>query len=139
MPVLVEDAAEAVPSVDMKAGADGRLGDRRGQRLQWPGVRDSLVRPMGVVELLELTQSVEQEPLVPDQGPAKQLAAAGLHPAFHDRVHSRHLDTAEHDLDAGVFEHVWVPTTCVTWADALPSAVSRPVPGEPVLVRPDVG
>jgi len=35
--------------------------------------------------------------------------------------------------------HLWVPTTCVTRADALPSAVSRPVPGEPVLVRPDVG
>ncbi len=28
MPVLVEDAAEAVPSVDVKAGAGGRLGDR---------------------------------------------------------------------------------------------------------------
>src|SRR5467141_1844340 len=36
-------------------------------------------------------------------------------------------------------QHLWVPTTCVTRADALPSAVSRPVPGEPVLVRPDVG
>ena len=35
--------------------------------------------------------------------------------------------------------HLWVPTTCVTWADALPSAVPRPVPGEPVLVRPNVG
>jgi MarR family protein len=33
---------------------------------------------------------------------------------------------------------LWVPTTCVTWADALPSAVSRPVPGEPVLVWADV-
>jgi hypothetical protein len=28
--------------------------------------------------------------------------------------------------------------TCVTWADALLSAVPRPVPGEPVLARPDV-
>ena len=57
---------------------------------------------MSIVELLELTQSVEQVPLIPDQDPVKQLAAAGLHPALHDRVHSRHLDAAEHDLDASV-------------------------------------
>ena len=31
-----------------------------------------------------------------------------------------------------------VPKTCVTWADALQSAVPRPVPGELVLARPDV-
>src|SRR5690242_11374245 len=28
--------------------------------------------------------------------------------------------------------YMWVPTTCVTWADALPSAVSRPVLDEPI-------
>jgi hypothetical protein len=33
---------------------------------------------------------------------------------------------------------LWVPKTCVTWADALHSAVPRPAPGEPVLARPDV-
>jgi hypothetical protein len=33
---------------------------------------------------------------------------------------------------------LWVSTTYVTWADALQSAVPRPVPGEPVLVRLDV-
>ena len=43
------------------------------------------------------------------------------------------------DPDVLAAQVLWVPTTCVTWADALPSAVSRPVPGEPVLVRPDVG
>ena len=31
-----------------------------------------------------------------------------------------------------------VPKICVSWADALQSAVPRPVPGEPVLARPDV-
>jgi hypothetical protein len=31
-----------------------------------------------------------------------------------------------------------VPKTCVTWADALQSAVPCPVPGEPVLARPGV-
>ncbi len=34
--------------------------------------------------------------------------------------------------------HLWVPKTCVTWADALHSAVPRLVQGEPVLARPDV-
>ena len=33
---------------------------------------------------------------------------------------------------------LWVPKTCVTWADALESAVWCPVPGEPVSGRPDV-
>jgi len=33
---------------------------------------------------------------------------------------------------------LWVPKTCVTWADALESAVPCPVPGEPVSGRPDV-
>jgi hypothetical protein len=42
--------------------------------------------------------------LVPDQGAVEQLAAAGLHPAFHDRVHSRHLNPAEYRFDAGVSE-----------------------------------
>ena len=50
------------------------------------GVGDSLVRPVGVVELLELAQGVEQVRLVPDQGPVEQLAAAGLHPSLHECV-----------------------------------------------------
>ena len=58
-----------------------------------------------VAELLELAQRVEQVPLVPDQGAVQQLPAAGQHPAFHDRVHSRHLDPAEHDLGTGILEH----------------------------------
>jgi hypothetical protein len=38
------------------------------------------------LELLELTQSMQQVRLVPDQGAVKQLAVAGLHPPLHDRV-----------------------------------------------------
>src|ERR1700692_4010966 len=49
------------------------------------------MRPVCVVELLELAQCVEQVPLVPDQGAVEQFAAAGLHPPVHDRIHSRHL------------------------------------------------
>ena len=42
--------------------------------------------------------------MVPDQGPVEQFAAAGLHPAFHDRVHSGRLDPAEYRFDACVSE-----------------------------------
>jgi hypothetical protein len=41
---------------------------------------------------------------VPDQRAVEQLTAAGLHPPLHHRVHPRHLDAAEHDLDPGVGE-----------------------------------
>jgi hypothetical protein len=42
--------------------------------------------------------------LVPDQHAVEQLVAAGLDPPFHDRIHSRHADAAEHGLDPGVGE-----------------------------------
>lgn len=48
------------------------------------------------------SQSVEEVALVPDQGPVQELVSAGLHPPFHDRVHSRHLDASEDDLDPRV-------------------------------------
>jgi hypothetical protein len=86
MPVLMEDAAEAVPSVDVKSGGGVRFGDGCRQCAQRPGVRDSLMRPVRVVELLEHAQCLQQVRLVPDQGPVEQLATAGLHPSLHDRV-----------------------------------------------------
>jgi hypothetical protein len=67
MPVLVENAAEAVPSADVKPGGGVWLGDPRGQSAQRPGVRDSLVRPVEVAGLLEFAQCVEQVRLVPNQ------------------------------------------------------------------------
>lgn len=82
--VLVENAAKAIASSYLEAGNLVRIGDRRRQRFQWAGVRDSLVGPVGIVEPLELPQSVEQMPLISDQGPVEQLAAAGLNPALHD-------------------------------------------------------
>ena len=86
MPVLMEDAAEAVPSVDVKSGGGVRFGDGCRQCAQRPGVRDSLMRPVRVVELLEHAQCLQQVRLVPDQCAVQQLplAAAGL--PFHDRV-----------------------------------------------------
>ncbi len=97
MPVLVEDAAEAIASVYVETAGGSRPGDRWGQREQRPGVRDSLVRPVGVVKLLELAQGVQQVRLIPDQGPVEQLATAGLHPPLHDGIHAGHPDAAEHD------------------------------------------
>jgi hypothetical protein len=43
---------------------------------------------------------------------------------------------AQSEVFVGIY--LWVPKTCVTWADALESAVPRPVPGEPVSGHPDV-
>lgn len=50
--VLVQDAAEMIASSDVEAGKPVRMGDRFGQRLEWSGVGDALVRPVCVVERL---------------------------------------------------------------------------------------
>jgi len=60
MLVFMEDAAEAVASSDVQAGYLVRVCDRGGQCAQWPGVGDALVRAVGVVELLELAQGVQE-------------------------------------------------------------------------------
>ena len=73
MLVLVEDAAEAVPSADVEPGGGVRPGDRWGQWAQRPGVGDSLVRPVGVAGLLELAQGMQQVRLVPDQHEGDRL------------------------------------------------------------------
>ena len=62
--------------------------------------------PVLVVEVLEFPQRMQEVALVPDERAIQQFVPAGLHPAFHDRIHSRHLDPAEHDLDPGVREDV---------------------------------
>src|SRR5262249_2040250 len=35
----------------------------------------------------------------------QKLESACLHPAFHDRIHPRHLNPAEHDLDPCILEY----------------------------------
>jgi hypothetical protein len=62
------------------------------------------VRAVSVVELFELSQGVDQVPLIPDQRAVQEFAAAGLYPPFRDRVHSWHPDAAEDDVDARVRE-----------------------------------
>ena len=58
-----------------------------------------------VVEMLELPERVQEVALVPHERAVQELVPAGLHPAFHDRIHAGHLDAAEHPLDSGVLEH----------------------------------
>jgi hypothetical protein len=53
MVVLVKHRTDSVASY-IKAGDLVRNHDRRGQWLERPGVRDALMRPVPVVELLEL-------------------------------------------------------------------------------------
>jgi hypothetical protein len=45
---------EVVTSVDVQVGYPVRGGDRFGQRREWPGVHDALMRPVSVVDDLEL-------------------------------------------------------------------------------------
>jgi hypothetical protein len=58
-----------------------------------------------VVEVLELPQRMQQVMLIPDERAVQQLVTARLYPSFHDRIHPRHLDPAEHDRDARVLEN----------------------------------
>ena len=75
-----KEAAESVGSMDVEVGVFVRIGDRFGERVRLAGVQDALVRPVRVVELLELPQGVEEVPLVPHRGAVQQFTAAGLHP-----------------------------------------------------------
>lgn len=85
-----------------------RSGSSIGAGSEWrgPGIRKTLVRPVLVIERLELTQGAQEMALVPDQRTVQQLSPAGLHPPLHDRVHARHPDGAEHHLDTRVLEHL---------------------------------
>jgi hypothetical protein len=60
---------------------------------------------------------MQQMPLISDQRAVQQLAAAGPHPAFDDRVDAGRLDTAPLGLDAGVgqdrIEHAWILAVAV--------------------------
>ena len=57
--VLVEDAAQLLPSADVESGDRCLIGDGWWQRAQWSGIADALVRAVGVVELFVLAQGVQ--------------------------------------------------------------------------------
>jgi hypothetical protein len=63
------------------------------------------MRPVAVVEVFEFAQCVQQVTGIPDQGAVEQFTAAGLYPAFGDRVHSRYPNAGEHDAYPGIREH----------------------------------
>jgi len=67
MVVLVQHPTESVASSYIKAGDLVRNHERDGQWLERAGVRDALMRPVPVVEKLELPQGVQKAGLVPDQ------------------------------------------------------------------------
>ena len=67
MLVLMEQSAESVASSYIKAGDLVRNHERHGQWLERAGVRDALMRPVPVVELLELPEGMQKVGLVPDQ------------------------------------------------------------------------
>ena len=67
--VLVQDAPKAITSMDVQVGDPMGVGDRFGRRGEWSGVRDALMRPVPVVEDLELAQGVHQVSLVEDPTP----------------------------------------------------------------------
>jgi len=56
--ILVEDAAEAVTSVDVQVDETVRVADRFGQWREWPDVGDALMRAMLVVEGIVLAERV---------------------------------------------------------------------------------
>jgi hypothetical protein len=67
MLVLMKHPTESVVSSYVKARDLVRSCQRHGQWLERAGIRDALMRPVPVVELLELPQGVQQVGLVPDQ------------------------------------------------------------------------
>jgi Helix-turn-helix domain len=98
--VFVKDTTDAITPVDVQPGELVRVGDRFGHRFQRPDVRDSLMWSVEVAEALVFPKRMQQVPLVPDECAVQQFAAAGPHPAFHDRVHAA-SGCAQHDRDAG--------------------------------------
>jgi hypothetical protein len=56
MLLLAQHAAEAAALIDVRVGEPIRVGDRFGQRCEWSGVGDALVRPVFVGGDIELAQ-----------------------------------------------------------------------------------
>ena len=53
-----------------------QVGDAVGQRAERSGLLEGAVRPVGVVEVLVVSQDGYRVPLVPDQGPVQQFSPA---------------------------------------------------------------
>jgi hypothetical protein len=89
----------------------------------WAG--DAVMGAVGTADVFELARCPEQVSLVPDQGAVRQLATAGPHPPFHDRIHARHPYSAEYCLDLCIIEDG------VEQGGKLPVPVPNQEPGPP--------
>jgi hypothetical protein len=69
--IVMEDAAEAVTSVDVQVSEPVDVDDRLGRGREWSGVDDAPVRAVLVVVAFVLAQGVQQVSLVEDQGPVE--------------------------------------------------------------------
>lgn len=82
-----------------------QVSDAIWQRPEWRGLVQGAVRPVGVVEILVLSQHRHQVAQIPDQGPIQQLTPTAANPPLHDRIHSRCLNGGPDDPDADRLEH----------------------------------
>jgi hypothetical protein len=80
MCVRVKEAVESAASLDVEAVGAVGFGDRFGGRPQGCSAVQGAVRPVLIVEGLELDQRVERMGLVPDLGAVEEFVSAGLHP-----------------------------------------------------------
>jgi hypothetical protein len=78
--VLVEESAEPIVSADVQMCEPGKAGDRFGQRIQRPGVRNTPMGTVTVVVPFVLAQGVQQMRLAPDQRSVERFVTAGLDP-----------------------------------------------------------
>jgi hypothetical protein len=86
MSVLLQDSPESIMSADVERRDPGWVGAGIGKRSKRSCLPKSPVRPMLVIEDLELAQHLEKMVLVADQGPVQHLPPAGWDPALHDGV-----------------------------------------------------
>jgi hypothetical protein len=105
MSVRMQDPTESITAAYVKACNLCWISDRFGQWPQWPGVGNASMRPVPVVEVLELPQRVQQVLPVPDQGAVQQFTAARPYPPLHDRIHAWYPDAGEHDLHTRISQH----------------------------------
>jgi hypothetical protein len=82
MSVFPEDATESIMSADVESGDPGLAADWVREWTERGGLPEGPVRPVFVVEGLELAQGVKQVALAPDQSAVQQLASASLDPAL---------------------------------------------------------
>ena len=83
MLILVDDSAQTLVPSHLHMRDVGRFDDRRRQWVLRSDVGYAPVGTVFVVEGLELSEGLQEVPLVPHRGSIEQFMAAGLHPPLH--------------------------------------------------------